>query len=594
MVWGGKISARSLVLSKVRAPIVAAGLYFVLSVLTIRLTSHGPGVSPIWPANAVLLAMMLLRPPEHWWSIIVAGAIGSVAANCAVHGFSPSGILFGGANLAEVLIAAWAIHATAARDGLTGNVRSMARFALWAGIVAPASAAVIGATVFHFAFDKGFLSSALTWFLADALGLMTFTPAFYALFSGEFSRFRRDRTTAQQVEAWLLILLTAGVAIGVFVAHRPLLFFITMPTMLVAFRVGWIGVKVACVLVAITGCITTTAGVGPLAGMTPDPIPRVIYLQIFLMAQLGIQWPVAAALAARDRFMQQLAKSERSLRFLAAQSSVLMLTFDIGGICRKAVGAPGLLPDLDVDAMPGKTMEELVWTAGPVLRNTHDMAMDMAEGFHSTEFHVEGDQGGHWLEATFRALEDEDGFCPGTVMTLHDISVRKEQTIALTRTAHTDSLTGLYNRAGFLKKLERTLANLPTGTLALAVIDVDRFKLVNDNCGHQTGDAVLAEIARRIAGQLRSTDFVGRMGGDEFVVLLNTADWGKAKDICARLVHAVRSEPVRLSSGQTISTAISCGLARHSYGLSVDQFLNEADMALYEAKRGGRNQMVAA
>ncbi|MET0365646.1 MAG: diguanylate cyclase [Sphingobium sp.] len=581
-------------LSRFRAPGVAGALYFVLSVLTIKLTSHGPGVSAIWPANALLLAMILLRPPERWWSIILAGAVGSVAANCAVHGFTPSGILFGGANLAEVLIAAWAIHSTASMDGLTGNLRSLMRFSLWAGIVAPAAAALIGATVFHFAFHQGFFSSALTWFFADALGLMTFTPLFHALFTGELGRFRRDRTPAQQLEAWLLLALTVGVAIGVFVAHRPLLFFITMPTMLVAFRVGWIGVKIACVCVAVIGCVTTTAGIGPLAGMTPDPIPRVIYLQIFLMAQLAIQWPVAATLAARDRFMQQLAKSERSLRFLAAQSSVLMLTFDIGGICRKAVGAPGLLPDLDVDAMPGMTIEQLAWAAGPALRNAHDMAMDMADGFHSTEFHVEDDQAGHWLEATFRALEDEDGFCPGTVMTLHDISVRKEQTIALTRTAHTDSLTGLFNRAGFLKKLERTLANMPAGTLSLAVIDVDRFKLVNDNCGHQTGDAVLTEIARRIAGQLRSTDFVGRMGGDEFVVLLNTADWGKAKDICARLVHAVRSEPVRLSSGQTINTAISCGLARHYPGFTVEQFLNEADMALYEAKRGGRNQMVAA
>jgi diguanylate cyclase (GGDEF)-like protein len=166
--------------------------------------------------------------------------------------------------------------------------------------------------------------------------------------------------------------------------------------------------------------------------------------------------------------------------------------------------------------------------------------------------------------------------------------------MALARSAHTDSLTGLLNRAGFMTRLERALAGAEMGTLVLAMIDVDRFKLINDNCGHQTGDAVLKEIARRIAGQLRSSDSVGRVGGDEFVVLLDNADWDRAQEICGRLVESVSVEPVRLESGQTISAAISCGVARHRGGLSADQFLHDADVALYEAKRGGRNRVVAA
>jgi diguanylate cyclase (GGDEF)-like protein len=87
---------------------------------------------------------------------------------------------------------------------------------------------------------------------------------------------------------------------------------------------------------------------------------------------------------------------------------------------------------------------------------------------------------------------------------------------------------------------------------------------------------------------------VGRVGGDEFVVLLDNADWDRAQEICGRLVESVSVEPVRLESGQTISAAISCGVARHRGGLSADQFLHDADVALYEAKRGGRNRVVAA
>ncbi|HEX7852667.1 MAG TPA: diguanylate cyclase [Sphingobium sp.] len=578
-------------LSRFRAPCVAGVLYFALSVAAILLTSREPGISAIWPANALLLAMILLRPREQWWSIILAGGIGNVVGNCVIHGSSFSGLFFAAANMAEVLIAAWATNFTVSREEPTSNVRTMVRFTLWAGIIGPAAAATIGAAGFYLYFDKPFFQSFLTWFLADALGLMTFTPFFYALFAGEYMRAYRERTAGRRMEAVALLLLTIFVSMFVFVAHRPLLFFITMPTMLIAFRVGWVGVKVACVIVAVIGCVATTGEFGPLIRITPNPDVRILYLQIFLLGQLMIQWPVAAALNARDRLMYQLANSERSLRFLAAQSAVLMLTFDIGGVCRKAVGAPDLLPDLDVEDMPGLSIEELARTSDPVLRDAHDMAIDMADGLYSAEFSA---RDGRWLEATFRALEDEDGRCPGTVMTLHDISVRKQQAIALTRTAHTDSLTGLFNRAGFLKRLERELLVAPAGTLSLAMIDVDRFKLVNDNCGHQTGDAVLREIARRLAGQLRPNDFVGRMGGDEFVVLLNMAEWVRAKEICARLVHAVGSEPVRLPLGGTISTAISCGLARHRPGSTVEQFLHDADVALYEAKRGGRNQMVAA
>ncbi len=179
-------------------------------------------------------------------------------------------------------------------------------------------------------------------------------------------------------------------------------------------------------------------------------------------------------------------------------------------------------------------------------------------------------------------------------MTLHDISTRKVQSMALARSAQTDSLTGLLNRAGFLEQLELALGRAAPGMLVLAMVDVDRFKLINDTCGHQGGDAVLKEIARRISGQLRATDSVGRMGGDEFVVLLDNIDWDYAQDICRRLVEAVGTVPIPLQVGDPIGVAISCGVARHRLGMSAEHFLHDADVALYEAKRGGRNQMVAA
>jgi len=93
---------------------------------------------------------------------------------------------------------------------------------------------------------------------------------------------------------------------------------------------------------------------------------------------------------------------------------------------------------------------------------------------------------------------------------------------------------------------------------------------------------------------VRSSDAVGRLGGDEFVILLTTPNWDKVQDICGRIVTAVNADPIVLPSGNALRTAISCGVARFQTGLSADEFLHEADQALYAAKRGGRNRVVAA
>ena len=578
----------------VRTPLIVGLLYAVLAVATIRLTSAETSVSVLWPANAVSLAMTMLRPRRQWAAIILATFIGSVAGTFLARGVSIAPVLLGAANALEVLLACCLASFSRAQDGIAANTRTFVRFLAASSVIGPAISAILGAATFNWFFGQPFVNAYLVWFFSDALGILIFTPFFHVLLAGQYGRVWRKAPVARRWEAGLLLSLTAGVALIVFEAHRPMLFLVIMPTMLVAFRLGWMGVKVAVMLVAVIGTVCTLAGHGPLMTLTDDPQLRAHYLQIFIMAQMLTQWPVVAALNARDQLMQQLASSERSLRYLASQSAVLMLTFDVAGKCRKAVGASQLLSACGVEDMPGLSVDDLIGDAERLLRPAHELALDVPDRFHSVEFRVGEGEEGRWLEATFRALEDEKGRCPGTVMTLHDISVRKHETIELVRFAHTDSLTGLLNRAGFMARLECALAGAPRGAMSLAMIDVDRFKLVNDNCGHQTGDMVLAEIGRRIAGELRAADSVARMGGDEFVVLLDSVDWDDARDVCARLVRVVAAEPVRVAGNLTIGTAISCGVARYRSGLTAEQFLHDADVALYEAKRGGRNRMVAA
>ena len=272
---------------------------------------------------------------------------------------------------------------------------------------------------------------------------------------------------------------------------------------------------------------------------------------------------------------------------------MLILTFDLAGTCQRVVGTADLLLGRDPATLAGKTFGDISEEGRFELKRAHDEALDDIEQSHAAEFRA-FKVNDRWLEAVFRANFDAQGRCVGTLATLHDVSVRKQQELSLSRSASTDSLTGLLNRAGFRDRLERALATAASGSLSLAMIDVDKFKLVNDNLGHRTGDAVLQEIARRISGEVRASDAVGRLGGDEFIILLTTPDWTMVREICDRLVKAVGSQPIELPSGNPLGAAISCGVACYREGLSAEDFIHEADVALYEAKRAGRNRVVAA
>lgn len=148
-----------------------------------------------------------------------------------------------------------------------------------------------------------------------------------------------------------------------------------------------------------------------------------------------------------------------------------------------------------------------------------------------------------------------------------------------------DPLTGLLNRSG----LDLVASKLGTGT-AVLFVDVDRLKEVNDVCGHSVGDAVLVEIASRLRTELRPTDAVARLGGDEFAVVIPDSTEGAATDIAGRLLAAI-AEPLPEHIGLERVTA-SIGVTLLSEGDSMHQALNVADLAMLNAKRGGRARIV--
>lgn len=181
----------------------------------------------------------------------------------------------------------------------------------------------------------------------------------------------------------------------------------------------------------------------------------------------------------------------------------------------------------------------------------------------------------------------------GWVATHEDITERKASEVRIERLAHYDSLTGLANRNLFKERIDEALARSPGPEAAFAVLllDLDKFKSVNDALGHQCGDALLKQVASRIKAQIRDADTAARIGGDEFAVIV-APDQASMQDVAAtlaaRLVRSI-SEPYHID-GHPVVIGCSIGVAMApEHGMRVDEILRNADLALYKSKNAGRN-----
>lgn len=155
----------------------------------------------------------------------------------------------------------------------------------------------------------------------------------------------------------------------------------------------------------------------------------------------------------------------------------------------------------------------------------------------------------------------------------------------------TDALTGLYNRRHFDNSVEREFLRSKRygGDLAIAIIDIDFFKKINDTYGHLCGDYVLKEVGYLILDNFRKTDLVFRYGGEEFVVLLTETPIEGAKIPLERLRKSIENYDFNYQ-GTRINVTISIGAAPNATD-NVNDFLNNADKALYQAKNSGRNKL---
>jgi len=198
-------------------------------------------------------------------------------------------------------------------------------------------------------------------------------------------------------------------------------------------------------------------------------------------------------------------------------------------------------------------------------------------------------QGLAWAEMRSAPLE-WDGQ-PGYVIALRDITDRKSAEDAIKQLAFYDLLTKLPNRRLLQERLKHSIdvERREGKQLALLMLDLDRFKAVNDSLGHQAGDELLQQVAERITTRLRDVDMVARLGGDEFIVLLEDITHLDDAARVAEIIITDLSRPFKLIQSDDVRIGVSIGISLYpQHGNNSEKLLDYADIALYHAKENGR------
>ncbi len=196
-----------------------------------------------------------------------------------------------------------------------------------------------------------------------------------------------------------------------------------------------------------------------------------------------------------------------------------------------------------------------------------------------------------WVQVSVSGIQDGQGQRTHYVIACEDITLLKQNRDEMERLAFYDSLTGLENRLLFKLRLEKAVANAQREKVrtALMFIDIDHFKQINDTFGHDAGDEVLQAVAARIRQSVRNNDTVARVSGDEFTVLLGGVHSNEDVRRVAQGILKTLSQPVKLAGNEYFVSA-SIGISvTPGDGTGVDELMKNADLAMYEAKRNGRN-----
>jgi diguanylate cyclase (GGDEF)-like protein/PAS domain S-box-containing protein len=556
-----------------------------------------------WPGMAVLAGLLLAWGNRRMRLALVAAgaAAGLLAAALLDRTGVPGGLLHLLGTLGGALVAFRRLGEDARRSDLFTRAAGLRAFAATAALAALVPALLT-------AIADGWRTGG-TSYLSNLLFLLTLCPA-VALTARLTDRLpRRWYAPAVIRTGAMLALGTAATGLAIAAGAQPLSFLVLGAVLLATVRMEAAGAAAMTAVVTLVLTYAGERGAGPLAGAAAGPDVRFLSGQLLLGGCFLAGLPLALVLAGRAREARQARALADRLCLVVQNVGDVLFLLDGAGRWTYLNPAWEALSGSSPERSLGRSWLEQVDVADretAARQAAAVLAGETAAFRHTLRFQAQ--DGPRWMELFLQSVTDGAGRPNGAAGSLRDVEERKrleEHSLTARRAAEqrareatllasTDELTGIANRRAFLYQFDREIeAAIDYGwPLAVALFDVDHFKAVNDRFGHAVGDRVLQNIAARAVASVRGGDLVGRLGGEEFGILMPGSSAAEAAIVAERLRRAVQAPAV---DGQALpGVTVSIGIAQREDQRAAEVLLATADRALYRAKDEGRNRIRVA
>ncbi|MDF1833717.1 MAG: diguanylate cyclase [Alteraurantiacibacter sp. bin_em_oilr2.035] len=589
-----------------RDPLLAGVLWSIIATGTLALRNDMGAVVLIWFPIGIAVAAFHSISQRHWPKLIAVLFIAHVLTIGVYSGDIARTIAYATSNIMEAAVCAVInVRVLGSRTAVPRRLRHVI------GLFGAAAASCLVGAIIAAPFESQIGSvNFARWFMSGMLSILIVTPLSLKLravvkrtLSGK--RFILDR------ELVLALAACAALAIIALQVERVTLMPLLIAAMVaMAVRYGHSAIAMTMLTYTAVAMVFSIGGDSPAPFLKADIPQATQVLQSWMLTLLATALPVSAVLLKRDEMQAELVHANADLH---DNLMLLNLAEQLTGLGRwrldlvtreqhwsKRMYRLCNMP-VDLPSDPGDVRSYLP-EDGEGLFSQYRLHKKTRDPY-SFDYIIPLDNGAERvLRLSVLNEFDDDGRRIAIFVVAMDVTeqIEREQALDFERgqavrsaaeahkLANTDSLTGLLNRRSTFARLDAMLdvAQSCNSPLSAIMFDIDHFKNVNDTYGHQTGDAVIRQIAELARKQARQGDLVGRIGGEEFVWLLPQLDVAHARKLAERLRQAVE---VGVQGSSLPKVTISVGLAHYRWGDSQSELLERADRALYEAKKGGRN-----
>lgn len=573
---------------------VFSAAFFLVTSLTIGVTRYGGGLALVWFGSAIAAAMLIGLSRDYWLrGLLVIMGVSALATS--LFGFGPRmAAPLALVNVFEAwLVAQLLLTLRPQRDWLD-DVGGLTVLVIAGGVVAPGVSAIVGGYAASFAAPGGWLHHAGSWWAGHGLGTVIGLPLALLALGTPLADIRARWNRRRAGELVLhLTLITAVSALALGQSRMPLFFVPILPLLLASFRCGREGASFGIIVIAAICALNSGPG-GMIERYALTPGTTVLFLQVYIACLTLLAIPLSVGLRQYKLLLIELEERRALKRLIAENSDDALLNLDGEGAVRYASPAASRLSGIEelvgepltvfFDPLDAELVRGALAQAAAAPGETVDM-----------ERAVVRDEEQLWLEAKIRAvaLDTAPDELHGYAVTIRNVTARKQAELDAIRAAETDALTGLANRRALLGQLERGLAHAEQRPFALAILDLDYFKGVNDAHGHIAGDRVLREVAQVMRRMSSPSRYFARLGGEEFALISRQPSFEASLALCEQLRAAIGALAFAAPDGSTYGITASIGCTRIAQPGTAAQALQAADALLYHAKHAGRDRVAA-